>query len=106
MSNPLLDYEDRQQILESTGIFAALESGDQVLVTEPQYGFPQADFAGLGANIDAVNPSCWIDADDMETYGIVSGETGSILTIDGKDYRVLAAEAQRSGFVVIELGAV
>lgn len=99
----MLDAEDRQEMLAACGVAAQVPAGD-LLVSPPEY--PDPSLALAGDMLDQVNPVALATAEDVESLGIVAGETGTVITIQGRDYRILSARASASGFTELELGAV
>jgi len=100
----MLDAADRQIMLEACGVLATDSGGGTLYVSPPEYADPQVMFSGIDQV--TVNPFCQAASEDIDTLGIVPGETGSLLTIEGHQYRVLSIKPTSSGFVLLELGAV
>ncbi|HEB51575.1 MAG TPA: hypothetical protein ENI89_13290 [Desulfobulbus sp.] len=100
----MLDAEDRQVMLEAVGVTAVAGTAGEMLVSPPEYGDPETVYAAGG--LETVNPVCQAAREDLERLGVVDGESGTVLTIEGQDYRVLAMRPSSSGFVLLELGQV
>ncbi len=99
----MLDAEDRQVMLEACGVMATVPAGS-LLVIPPEY--PDPSLVLNGDAVEQVNPVCQAAAEDVEALGVVTGENGTVITIQGRDYRVLSARESASGFTMLELGAV
>jgi len=99
----MLDAADRQIMLEAVGVIATV-SGGTLLVTPPEYGDPQVMYSS--DEIVTMNPYCHAAYEDLHPLSISGGESGTLITIESRQYRVLAIKDISSGFCSMELGAV
>ena len=100
----MLDAADRQIMLEATGVTATLPGGQTLLVAPAEYPEPQVMYSG--GDVVSVNPYAHAAKEDIASLGITGGESGTVLTIDGQDFRVLSIKTGSSGFVDLELGTI
>ena len=101
----MFDAADRQAMLEAVGVLAELTvGGDTFYVKPPRYADPQMAFTGT--DVESVNPFCTAAKEDVARLNIVAGESGTVITLLGRDYRVLSIEPANNGFYAIELGAI
>lgn len=100
----ILDAEDRQDILEVVGELATLGGGETLLVAPPEYGDPQVRYSG--EELKTMNPYCLAAKEDITALGITAGESGTRITVMGRECRVLSIRPSRSGFSAMELGTV
>ena len=99
----MLDAADRQIMLDAVGITATVPGGT-LLVTPPEYGDPQVMYTA--DEIVTMNPYCHAAVEDIDTLLITGGESGSLITIEARQYRVLSIKDISSGFAAMELGTV
>ena len=94
----------RRAIVDAVGISATVPGGSLMVVPMDNQD-PEVDL-GYGDAVVQVNPSCQAISDEVTSLGITAGENGTVITIDGRDYRVLSIRHYFSGFDELELGAV
>ena len=91
-------------MLEAVGVSALLPGGESIFVKPPLYPDPQDDFNGM--DLESINPYCVAAVEDIKLLNIVAGETGTVLIISGREYRVLSTQPEASGLYLLELGSV
>lgn len=82
--------------------------GDEAVIGPLSF---KVDFHGPEGTIDyqsgdfvSSEPFALADPADVSALGITGGDTGSVLTIMGRDYRVTATEPEEAGFLILHLG--
>lgn len=101
----MFDATDRADMVDALGKPATLPDGNTILIIPDEHN---EDFTTAGPDGEAVrvHPTVLLEMEDVEKYGVVDGEEGTVIEYLGRSARIIAMIKTTDGFYQAELGEV
>lgn len=101
----MFDAADRAEMVEVLGEPATLPDGNIIFVIPDEHN---EAFTTAGPDGEAVRvyPNVLLTQEDVDMHGIVDGESGTVITLLGRQSRIIAMVKTTDGFYNAELGEV
>lgn len=101
----MFDAIDRAWMVEELGEPATLPDGSTVYIIPDEHN-KAFTTAGPGGEAVRVYPNVLMTQEDVDNHGIVDGDAGTVITLLGRQSRVISIVKTTDGFYNAELGEV